>query len=63
MGKQDLAHSSRYVILSRKAFLKSAIFNSTNKTTEAKQKTERLTGGYMYAVFNDNLLTGNALID
>ena len=51
------------MILSRKPLFKFVILNSTNKTTEAKQKTERLTGGYMYAVFNDNLLTGNALID
>ena len=33
-----------------------------NKTKEEKQ-AERFNGGYMYAVFNDNLLTGNKLID
>ena len=50
------------MILSRNTSSKSVILNSTNKTTEAKQK-ERLNGGYMYAVFNDNLLTGHELID
>ena len=52
------------MILSQKNTRNSVILNSTKKTNRGdKIKTERLNGGYMYAVFNDNLLTGNNLID